>query len=92
MSTWQAAAVANVAAGVACAALALRWRRRLGLRINDGIVQGLARARWALETRRYDEAQAAADETLAEAQRIVTALLTPAAARGAGRKVSPFAE
>ena len=65
-----------------------RARRRQALEINDNIVQGLTRVKWALEGHRQEEAQAAADETLAEAQRMVTELLTldsPDGALGADR-------
>lgn len=66
----------------------LRARERQALEINDNIVQGLARVKWALEAHRHEEAQAAADATLAEAQRMVTDLLmagTPDGALQAGR-------
>ena len=53
----------------------MRARERQALEINDNIVQGLARVKWALETRRDGEAQTAADRTLAEAQKMVTDLL-----------------
>ena len=53
----------------------LRARERQALEINDNIVQGLARVKWALEARQEEEALTAADETLAEAQRMVTDLL-----------------
>ncbi len=53
----------------------LRARERQALEINDNIVQGLTRVKWALEAKQDDEALRAADETLAEAQRMVTDLL-----------------
>ena len=53
----------------------LRARERQALEINDNIVQGLARVKWALEARQEEEALRAADETLGEAQRMVTDLL-----------------
>lgn len=60
----------------------VRARERQALEINDNLVQGLARVKWALEAKRADEAHAAADETLAEAQRMVTDLLESTAADG----------
>ncbi len=66
----------------------MRARQRQALEINDNIVQGLARVKWALEGHRPDEARAAADETLAEAQKMVTDLLmsdSPDGALQAGR-------
>jgi hypothetical protein len=50
-------------------------RERQALQINDNIVQGLARVKWALEAGDVEAAKAAADETLGEAQRMVTDLL-----------------
>lgn len=52
-----------------------RERERQALQINDNIVQGLARVKWALEAHQYEEARAAADRTLAQAQKMVTDLL-----------------
>ena len=53
----------------------LRARERQALEINDNIVQGLVRVKWALEADRRDEATTAADYALADAQRMVTDLL-----------------
>ena len=91
MSAWQAAALASLATGAACAAVAAlvarrlvaRTRRRQALELNDCIVQGLARVKWALEARRPEEARDAADHTLAEAQKMVSDLLAPRPAGGA---------
>ena len=69
-----------------------RARRRQALEINDNIVQGLTRVKWALEGHRLKEAQAAADETLAEAQRMVTELLTSDSPDGALRADRPGRE
>jgi hypothetical protein len=53
----------------------LSARERQALQINDNIVQGLARVKWALEAGNVEAAKLAADETLGEAQRMVTDLL-----------------
>jgi uncharacterized membrane-anchored protein len=53
----------------------VRARERQALEINDNIVQGLARVKWALEANDLEAARTAADETLAEAQKMVTDLL-----------------
>jgi hypothetical protein len=66
----------------------IRSDQRQALEINDNIVQGLARVKWALEAQRLQDAQKAADETLAEAQKMVTDLLvadSPDGALQAGR-------
>ena len=83
MSLWQVVTGASLVIALACAAVAYRIvrarvrsaRRRQALEINDNIVQGLTRVKWALEAQRHDDARAAADETLAEAQEMVTGLL-----------------
>lgn len=53
----------------------LKARERQAFEINDNIVQGLARVKWALETERRGDADRAADETLEQAQRMITDLL-----------------
>ena len=53
----------------------MRARQQQALEINDNIVQGLARVKWALEGNRLVEAHTAADQTLADAQKMVTDLL-----------------
>ena len=94
MSSWQVVTVANLVIGVVYAvvcwtvlkrqaARSRRARERQALEINDNIVQGLARVKWALEGHRPEEAQAAADETLAEAQKMVTDLLMSDTSDGA---------
>ena len=60
----------------------LRARERQALEINDSIVQGLTRVKWALEAKRPEEAHAAADEALAQAQKMVTDLLVAHSERG----------
>ena len=94
MSTWVLITITNLVIAVAYAVIC--WavlkkhqlrseqaRQRAALEINDNIVQGLARVKWALEGHRPQEAQAAADETLAEAQKMVTDLLMSDATDGA---------
>jgi signal transduction histidine kinase len=53
----------------------LRLRQRQALEIHDNVVQGLARAKLALDLSRGDEGSAALEETLAASRRIVTELL-----------------
>lgn len=52
-----------------------RAREHQAREINDSIVQGLTRVKWALEADRVEDARAAADDTLADAQRMITDLL-----------------
>ena len=53
----------------------LRMRQRQALEIHDNVVQGLARAKLALDLSRGDEGSAALDDTLAASKRIITELL-----------------
>lgn len=53
----------------------LRIRQRQALEIHDNVVQGLARAKLALDLSRGDEGTAALDDTLAASKRIITELL-----------------
>ena len=53
----------------------LRMRQRQALEIHDNVVQGLARAKMALDLSRGDEGAAALDDTLAASKRIITELL-----------------
>ena len=53
----------------------LRTRQRRALEINDHIVQGLTRAKLALETHHEAEGDVAVAETLAKARHIITELL-----------------
>lgn len=53
----------------------LRERQRRALEINDNVVQGLVRAKMALELDRQDEGDAAVAETLGKARHIITDLL-----------------
>ncbi len=76
MTAWLIAASAGGLVAILVLRVSLRLaRRRQALEINHRIVQGLARVKWALESHRHEDAQAAADETLAEAQRMVSDLL-----------------
>jgi hypothetical protein len=53
----------------------LRIRQARALEIHDNVVQGLARAKLALDLGRTDEGAAALDDTLAASKRIITGLL-----------------
>lgn len=53
----------------------LRARQRRALEINDNVVQGLARAKLALELGREAEGDEAVKETMAKARHIITDLL-----------------
>ena len=52
-----------------------REREQEALDIHDNIVQGLAEAQMAFELGRTEQAREAVDRTLAEARRLVTALM-----------------
>ena len=53
----------------------LRARQRRALEINDNVVQGLARAKMALDLGKNEEGDEAVEETLAKARHIITDLL-----------------
>ncbi|MHB1262283.1 MAG: hypothetical protein ACYC2H_11275 [Thermoplasmatota archaeon] len=53
----------------------LRARQRRALEINDNVVQGLARAKMALDMGRNSEGDEAVADTLAKARHIITGLL-----------------
>ena len=53
----------------------LRERQRRALEINDNVVQGLVRAKLALDMKHTDEGDAAVAETLGKARHIITDLL-----------------
>lgn len=53
----------------------LRARQRRALEINDNIVQGLARAKLALDLGKKEDGDEAVEETLAKARHIITDLL-----------------
>jgi hypothetical protein len=53
----------------------LRARQRRALEINDNVVQGLARAKMALDMHLEEEGDQAVEETMAKARHIITGLL-----------------
>lgn len=53
----------------------LRARQRRAIEINDNVVQGLVRAKMALDLGMEEEGDEAVDETMAKARHIITGLL-----------------
>jgi hypothetical protein len=53
-------------------------RHREAIEVNDGLVQGMAAAKWLLESGRRSEALATLDETLLVGQRLVSKLIRDA--------------
>ena len=53
-------------------------RHRQAIEINDGLVQGIAAAKWALEAGRTEAGLAALEQTLEQGQRLVSELIRDA--------------
>lgn len=71
----------------------LRERQRRALEIHDNVVQGLARAKLALDLRQEQEGDEAVEETLQASRRIITQLLGEAeVAPGSLRRGRPAGE